>query len=639
MTPVLVSIAAVMIAVAAHDLVRRPVLRRQAIRNLVRRPGETGLMIGGALLGTAIITASLVVGDTVASTVRDVARTNLGPIDEALTTDDLQVADAAWNALSASPPAEVDGLVRATGARVAVSRDGDGADAKRLADTSVWAFELDFDEARAFAADAPSGFEQAGTTPGPGEVAVSEPLAATLGAKVGDTVAVHAYGRSTELQVVAITPRVGLGGRATDNVHLAPGTLDDLFDAVHASNPEATPPGRYIYISNQGGVFDSAASTDAVIEWASGALASAGIDSDQYDLGRWKANLLEEADAEGTEFTTIFSSIGAFAVISGILLLVNIVAMLAEERRNQLGILRALGLRRGQVVRLMALEGTAYAVASTAIGVAVGVGVGWVVAGLTAQVFERDRLNLVFTVERSSLVTAAATGLVLTLAAVWLASTRLARLNVIAAIRDLDQPRSARRRRAALAGAMGLLLAGLLALLVGAGSNSPVPALVSVPLACAGLGVALSGLIGQRAAATLAGLASIAWGVGVFSALPDAMDNPEISVFVFQGVVMVSGAVAVATANQSLWEAALRRFGSGRRGVALRLGLAYPLARPIRSALLLAMFSLVIFTITFMAVLVAVFDSGADSIADQTAAGFDVVVETSRNSPTPIEEL
>ena len=47
MTPVLVSIAAVMIAVAAHDLVRRPVLRRQAIRNLVRRPGETGLMIGG----------------------------------------------------------------------------------------------------------------------------------------------------------------------------------------------------------------------------------------------------------------------------------------------------------------------------------------------------------------------------------------------------------------------------------------------------------------------------------------------------------------------------------------------------------------------------------------------------------------
>ncbi|MEZ5282129.1 MAG: FtsX-like permease family protein [Acidimicrobiales bacterium] len=633
---VMLVIAGALVAVCVHDLIRRPVLRRQAMRNLVRRPAETSLMVAGALLGTAIITASFVVGDTVASTIRDVARTNLGPIDEVLTTEDPVVADQAWAALSEQLPGEVDGVVRATGLRIATSH---GQQTQRLADPSVWAFEIDFDSARQFAGSDDSGLAEAGATPGAGQVTISEPLARTLDAHEGDRIDIYAYGEKLEMEVSAVTPRVGLGGRGTDNVHLPPGTLDDLYQRAVATNEGATAPTRYIYISNTGGVIDGADLTQPVIEWAQGRLDEAGISASDYELGDWKAELLAEADAEGADFTTIFSSIGAFAVISGILLVINIVTMLTDERRSQLGILRALGLRRGQVVRLMALEGTAHAIASTLLGLIAGVGVGWVVAGLTGRVFEQDRLNLAFTVNGSSLLLAGAIGLVLTLSAVWIASIRLARMNVIAAIRDLPAPPSARRRTLTMAGGLGLALLGGALLFVATSADNPIAALVSVPMAVAGVGIVSAGLIRPRVAASAAGAASIAWGIAVFSVLPRAMDNPEISVFVFQGVVLVSGAVALSIANQALWERLLGRFGTGRRGVALRLGLAYPLARPARNALLLAMFSLVIFTITFMAVLVAVFDSEGDSIADQTAAGFDIVIEANPNSPTSAADL
>ena len=67
-------------------LVRRPVLRRLALRNAVRRPREAALVVLGSLLGAAIITGSAVVGDTMDASIRQVARTHLGPIDELVTT-------------------------------------------------------------------------------------------------------------------------------------------------------------------------------------------------------------------------------------------------------------------------------------------------------------------------------------------------------------------------------------------------------------------------------------------------------------------------------------------------------------------------------------------------------------------------
>src|SRR5512147_896454 len=73
-------------AVVLFMAVFRPVLRRLAVRQVARRPAETTLVIIGSLLGTALIVASLTVGDSFNRSVRDAAYQVLGPVDEQVRT-------------------------------------------------------------------------------------------------------------------------------------------------------------------------------------------------------------------------------------------------------------------------------------------------------------------------------------------------------------------------------------------------------------------------------------------------------------------------------------------------------------------------------------------------------------------------
>ena len=59
----------VLLAVSLFDLARRPTIRRLALRNLTRRRGEAALVVLGSLLGTAIITAAFIVGDSLGASV------------------------------------------------------------------------------------------------------------------------------------------------------------------------------------------------------------------------------------------------------------------------------------------------------------------------------------------------------------------------------------------------------------------------------------------------------------------------------------------------------------------------------------------------------------------------------------------
>ena len=46
------------------DALGNRILFKMAVRNVVRRPGTTALVLAGLMVGTAIISATLVVGDT-----------------------------------------------------------------------------------------------------------------------------------------------------------------------------------------------------------------------------------------------------------------------------------------------------------------------------------------------------------------------------------------------------------------------------------------------------------------------------------------------------------------------------------------------------------------------------------------------
>ena len=70
-----------------------------------------------------------------------------------------------------------------------------------------------------------------------------------------------------------------------------------------------------------------------------------------------KALVLDDAEREGAGLTEVFSMIGIFSVLAGILLLINLFVMLAEERKTELGMLRAVGFTRRRLTRAFAIEG------------------------------------------------------------------------------------------------------------------------------------------------------------------------------------------------------------------------------------------------------------------------------------------
>ena len=220
----------------------------------------------------------------------------------------------------------------------------------------------------------------------------------------------------------------------------------------------------------------------------------------RYDQFGVKADLLADAEEEGSEITEIFTAVGGFSVLAGVLLLVNLFVMLAEERKTSLGVLRALGWRRGHLVRSFVLEGAAYGLLAAAIGGLLGIPVGWVIVRATERIFAQSDvgLDLRLALEPRSLVTAALVGLVISLLVAWITSARISRLNIIRAIRDLPEPGSTRRRRLSLVAAGLAVLLGIGVTVIGIGSEIPAALIVGAPIALFGAVPLMSGILPGR---------------------------------------------------------------------------------------------------------------------------------------------
>jgi putative ABC transport system permease protein len=74
-------------------------------------------------------------------------------------------------------------------------------------------------------------------------------------------------------------------------------------------------------------------------------------------------------------------------------------------------------------------------------------------------------------------------------------------------------------------------------------------------------------------------------------------------------------------------------------GISSRLGLAHAVDRPIRTALLVAMYSIVIFTVTFMAIINSVFQASAPTMAVQSGGSYDLMVTANPTAGLSPEEL
>ncbi|MGH1489427.1 MAG: FtsX-like permease family protein [Acidimicrobiales bacterium] len=631
---VFAAIAALLSLVALHDAIRQPSIRRVALRNLSRRIGEASLVVFGSALGTAIIAGAFIVGDTFDNSIRDIARTDLGPIDNVVSFDDPTDLQTGLMALATPPIDGVDGVAAITGIRAAVATPEEAGQSRKAVPTAR-VNTADFDALRKLGLES-SGLAEAGPTPTGDQLVIDTTTADELGVSPGDAVEVYAYGDARRFVVRRIVDHIGIAGYG--EVFIAD---EAFFGLVDLESEVAEPPVARVLVSQDGGVFDSTddpALNRQIENTITTRLDEVGLSYNQFDQ---KADLLADAEEEGAEITEIFTAVGGFSVLAGVLLLVNLFVMLAEERKTSLGVLRAIGWRRGHLVRSFVLEGAAYGLAAAVVGALVGIPVGWVIVRASERLFAGtdSGLDLQLAIEPRSLLLAGLVGLVISLMVSWVTSARISRLNIIRAIRDIPEPNNGQRRRLALiAGAVGVAVGAFLTIVPGIGGASPALLILGAPLALASAVPLLSRLLPGRAAPVLVGIAIIAWAVGVFSMFPDVMQDPPISVFLFQGVLMVGGAVAVSSSLGAWWARMVGRVPGGA-GPSTQLGLAYPTARRFRTGVSLAMFSLIVFSLTFIAVLSTAFDSQIDVFTGEASNGYDALVLSNPANPVAADAL
>ncbi|MEU8530136.1 ABC transporter permease [Streptomyces sp. NPDC048629] len=445
--PLLTALALALVALVLVA-VRQPVSRRLALRQVARRRTEAALVIGGSMLGTAIVIGALVVGDTLNFSVRQEAYRTLGPVDERVAAPGPTGRAVTERMAGLAGDPDVDGVLNARATQASAVSTADG---RTAAEPRVLAWQMDFDEASRFGS--PGGDSGlGGPNPKPGQVVVNEPLARSLSVGAGDPITLYLFGAPQTYRVERVVPEqglagVGLGGRLNRDVFLPPEALESAARAAGAEPRSVT------FVSNRGGVESGEALTDRVtadIRQALGPLAG------QTVIETPKHTVLRDAKQAGDSLGALFLMIGSFSIIAGALLLVNIFVMLGEERKSQMGMVRAVGMKRSRLVGSFTLEGATYALLSAVPGAAIGVAVGWGVAVVAAQIFQGwsvggSSIRIAFDVTPTSVLNGLAMGLLIAFAAILATSVRISRFNIIAAIRDLPTTPGRRPRRRLLA--------------------------------------------------------------------------------------------------------------------------------------------------------------------------------------------
>src|SRR5438309_1641630 len=342
------------IVLAAIVVGLRPLLARLAARNIGRRKSRVLIVVAGLLVGTAIISSSLVVGDTLSYIFLQDVYVRLDAVDElvsnAFNGQLFSFAESNATQLAsdlAAVHSPVDGIAPAL-LKVMPVRNVAGN--KGNQQITVMGLNASY-EGEVGPLTRLGGRTTDTNELGLTDVFANERAAADLKATPGkDLTLFNGTTNQTivHASVAAIVRDIGkaaYGRRAILFMDL--GRAQAAFNESGAIN--------LIRVSNLGGVAEGVASSDQVTHDLRLSIARNHLVGLQVDPV--KADDIALAVQIGRDATDLFLVMGAFGILAGVLLIVNIFVMLAEERKPELGVARAVGFLRGALLATFARVG------------------------------------------------------------------------------------------------------------------------------------------------------------------------------------------------------------------------------------------------------------------------------------------
>ena len=640
-------------------------------RNLPRRRGQMLLIIFALMLSTTLLTSVLATGNVITATIQTVAVTNLGNVDETISGgggdigrfDDWIYYRLRAHAAYSSDIQAIAGALVETNLLLA-------DETSRQVRSKVTSLALIPGSEQGFGGLLDDGRIHTQHTIaelGLNDVFLNHTLATLINAHAGDTLYLYSQrwpGQRYQMHVSAIVQDGGLVGQL-------PYIISNIttFRRIEHTPDDL----NYIYVENSNGA--GAATSQQVQEEL-----ESWIPRDIVHVVQVKQQGIQDVQYANDIFSRIFSLFSLFALAIGLLLIFLIFVLLAAERRAEMGMARAVGVRRGHLVLMYIFEGTLYDLLASFIGMLIGVGVGAALVSFLGPILARFNFPLKLSVQPGSLLLSYCLGVIFTFLSVAISAWLVSRMTVVDALRNLPeagQPvltlrelcvalwqmvaraRITRRLRRlfveqlpevgigfiALLARTGLLplLAGYALWRFGLSRAQITPFSLGLTLLVIGAGLALKALIDwlltrfgrsewkrttRRIFATLTGLAIMAYWALPFDALA-GLGLPRfqggIEVFFVAAAMMVFGFVWALMANADILArpilALCARWPSP--SLATRLAAAYPLHYRFRTGLGVTMFSLVIFAMTVMAVITNAMQNTYTNIDLQTG-GYDI---------------
>ncbi|MCI4325526.1 MAG: FtsX-like permease family protein [Thermoplasmata archaeon] len=633
--PVVVGVLLVLLVialVAALLALRHRLAFRIGVRNVYRAPGRTVLLVLGLLVATTIVSGSLAVGDTISQVEVHYTVLAVGYNDEVVGNQspsgafsampysvytDVAAATASDHAIAGMAPEVV--------STVSIFDRSSGVPQTNL--NLIGANANQSSQLGAFVTD--GGATLAG--PAPGKVLLDDLAASELNASAGDTLVLYGAAATPVPSVVQAVVQDNLRGAfPTGGVGNFGSVFVDLPTAQHLENLSGSV--NYLTVTNVGDQAERLSEAAGVSATLNSTIASIPA-AHGLTVTEVLASTLATANAAGSSVSTLFLVLGLFSIVAGAMLIVGMFVLLAEERKGEMGVLRAIGLQGRELVYSFFFEGLVYAAGSALAGTFLGVAVGYGLAYLFGLLFHSPGLPSSaildsFTVTTQTLVVAYALGFLLTLITIVVASRRASRLNIVRAIRDIPEPPTSRSTYTSLAylGGALLVVGALLYATTYRGTSDLSYPVLGGTLAIAGIALIASRFAANRWVFSAAGLAFLLWaGYGNLQTtlLGTRHGGGVFNVFV-EGIVMVAGALLLFAFNAPSLSEALLRIAGGRthRHPVALIALSYPSRRASRTTISLSIFALVVFVLVAIAATGATVDGSLNVELQDQSGGY-----------------
>ena len=431
LTRILVIVTLVIVVAVALLALTNVLFFKIGVRNIPRRRTQMFLIVFALMLSTTLLSGVLATGDVITAAVQSVAVYNLGSVDEIVERWDSSYGffnEQVYYAIQQHAKSSQD--IKAVGAALVEYNLLLADQTSRQVRSNVTGLGIIPGSEQGF------GGMQNNSGKGhlsiamlkPNQVYLNNTAALLLNAHAGDSLYLYSnrwIGRRYALQIRAIVADGGLAGQMP---YMLTGV--STFRTIEGNKDDIT----QVYIANRGtnGVSSADLSdqvADELQQWL-----PPGIHVDQV-----KERGIHYAQQAQDIFTRIFTLFCLFALAIGLLLIFLIFILLAAERRVEMGMARAIGVKRRHLILTFLFEGTLYDLLASFVGLFVGIGVGALIISILGPLLARINFPLQLTFQPRSLIIAYCLGVIFTFCSVAISSWLVSRMTIVEAIRNLPE--------------------------------------------------------------------------------------------------------------------------------------------------------------------------------------------------------